>query len=268
MAGTDRPPAYQWFPRDFAAKMQTLGVRDAVELAYRRALDASWDSGAYGVGTLEEWLRWGRVKDSQATLKAGLATLLQHETQAQPDGTLVQFRMVTHRHEQVVRALLAAKHGAKGGRKSRGGKRRKPPFTEPTANLTQPQPPASAFASASASAEKEKTNTPGRAARGPEREPKGFAEFYESAYPRRDGRRAAAKAFAAALKRHPDYRPEHLCDGARLFAEQAAAAGTEPRFIPMPATWLNQDRFREFFDESGDDHAPENQAPVAAVIPE
>jgi hypothetical protein len=77
-------------------------------------------------------------------------------------------------------------------------------------------------------------------------EPEGFPEFY-SIYPRKDGRREAARAFRGALKRHPDYGPSDLESAAELFAE--ACKTKEKEYIPFPATWLNQDRFREFFDE-------------------
>lgn len=81
-----------------------------------------------------------------------------------------------------------------------------------------------------------------------EGEPEGFEAFYD-AYPRRDARRAAAISFARALKRHPSYSPEDVAAAAGLYAQQVKAEGREKQFIPMPATWLNQDRFREFFDE-------------------
>lgn len=84
-----------------------------------------------------------------------------------------------------------------------------------------------------------------------EREHPAFPAAY-AAFPRRDGRRAAAKAFDSALKRHPTYTPEDLVWAAGKYAERVKADGIEPRFIAMPATWLNQDRFREYFDEESD----------------
>lgn len=102
----------------------------------------------------------------------------------------------------------------------------------------------------------EKKNLISRRRSAAEREPVGFVSFYES-YPRRDGRRAAAKAFEAALKRHPEYRGLDLAAAAKVFAGQCQREGKEARFIPMPATWLNQDRFREFFDEG----IPDAQTP-------
>ena len=150
MLQDERPPAFQWFPRDFAAKMRLLNVGDEAELAYRRALDASWDAGNFGCGTLAEWLRWGRA--TEGPLKAALATLLESETQPQPDGTLVQFRMMLHRHEQIDRRLKAIQYGSEGGRKSRRRNNSKGAPSHPQATPKAAQPPASAFASASAAA--------------------------------------------------------------------------------------------------------------------
>lgn len=83
----------------------------------------------------------------------------------------------------------------------------------------------------------------------PEAEPEGFAEFYAAA-PRRTGRRAAAKAFAAALKRHPDLEAQDLVNAVGAYARRAQREGIEDRFIPHPATWLNQDRFLEEFADA------------------
>ena len=54
-------------------------------------------------------------------------------------------------------------------------------------------------------------------------------------YPRRVAKEAAAKGFAAAVKRGVE--PEQLIQGARRYA--AERAGQEPRFTKHPATWLN-----------------------------
>jgi len=81
-----------------------------------------------------------------------------------------------------------------------------------------------------------------------EREPDGFTAFYvDGAYPRKDARRAAAKAFVSALKRHPDLSADDLVWAAGKYREQVEREGREERFVPMPATWLNQDRFLEYF---------------------
>ncbi|EHM01405.1 hypothetical protein HMPREF9946_02144 [Acetobacteraceae bacterium AT-5844] len=68
-------------------------------------------------------------------------------------------------------------------------------------------------------------------------EPEGFAEFYE-AYPRRDKRVAAARAFPAAVKAAGGV--EALMQHLRAFE-----FSPEKRFVPHPATWLNERRWRD-----------------------
>jgi len=55
-------------------------------------------------------------------------------------------------------------------------------------------------------------------------------------YPRKVGKRAAAKAFAAAAKRAP---VEDICRG--LGAQLPTLAAMDPRYVKHPTTWLNQD---------------------------
>jgi hypothetical protein len=65
-----------------------------------------------------------------------------------------------------------------------------------------------------------------------------FDEWYEI-YPRHVGKGAAEKAYAKALK---DVDPETLIERARRFA---AKPPDDPKFIPHPATWLNQKRWED-----------------------
>jgi hypothetical protein len=64
-----------------------------------------------------------------------------------------------------------------------------------------------------------------------------FAEFYD-AYPRKIGRKAAEKKFRTAVK---TVDPQVIIDAAHRFA--TAQARADPKFIPHPATWLNQGRW-------------------------
>jgi hypothetical protein len=66
-------------------------------------------------------------------------------------------------------------------------------------------------------------------------EPEGFAAFYDC-YPLKKGRRAAAKAYGEALKRAP---AGIILTGAQRYATEMA--GTEPKYIKHPTTWLNGD---------------------------
>lgn len=61
-----------------------------------------------------------------------------------------------------------------------------------------------------------------------------FEEFYR-AYPRRVQRRAAEKAWLKAVKLKID--PQSMIDSAVRFA--STKQGTEVKYIPYPATWLN-----------------------------
>ena len=65
--------------------------------------------------------------------------------------------------------------------------------------------------------------------------PSAFDEWWE-AYPRRDGKIAARKAFDRALKNR-QATVDELIAGARRYA--AARAGQDPKFTKVPTTWLN-----------------------------
>jgi hypothetical protein len=72
----------------------------------------------------------------------------------------------------------------------------------------------------------------------PKAKPKLDGETFESfwaVYPRRVAKEAAARAFAAAVKRSVD--AETLIAGAQRYAVERA--GQEPRYTKHPATWLN-----------------------------
>jgi hypothetical protein len=81
-------------------------------------------------------------------------------------------------------------------------------------------------------------------------EPDGFAEFWD-AYPKKADKRAAEKAYRAAVKRKAA--PAHLLASAKRYA--AVTRTTEPRFIKNPATWLNAGAY---------DDAPAEQLPQAS----
>jgi hypothetical protein len=102
--------------------------------------------------------------------------------------------------------------------------------------------------------EEEETKSKTRSRALAERDPEGFTEGYKT-YPRRIGRRAASRAFEAALKRHPTLKAADLAWVMGEFGRQMLAGGKDPEFIPYPATWLNQDRFLEFMEEDDETQA-------------
>lgn len=76
-----------------------------------------------------------------------------------------------------------------------------------------------------------------------------FEEFWDI-YPRRTGKKAAAKAYRSALK---DTDADTLNAAAKAYA--SSMAGKDQKFIPHPTTWLNQGRWED---------EPETQSPSAA----
>ncbi|MEV5606981.1 hypothetical protein [Streptomyces sp. NPDC052225] len=83
--------------------------------------------------------------------------------------------------------------------------------------------------------------------------PAGFEDFWQ-AYPRKVAKGSARTAYVKAVKRGAD--PATVTAAAAKHAAQWRAAHTEVRFIPHPATWLNQERYE---DET--DPTPAHQQP-------
>lgn len=75
-----------------------------------------------------------------------------------------------------------------------------------------------------------------------EREPTRPSDFdaFWAAYPRKVGKRAAAKAFHAAARRAD---PEAITRAAAAYAADPNLP--EPEFVPHPSTWLSQDRWHD-----------------------
>ena len=71
---------------------------------------------------------------------------------------------------------------------------------------------------------------------------KQFNEFYEL-YPRKQARRNAEKSFNSAIKRGTH--PYVIINAAKQFAVLVEERNTETRYIPHPATWLNQERWQD-----------------------
>lgn len=78
------------------------------------------------------------------------------------------------------------------------------------------------------------------AASQPEGDPR-FAEFWQ-AYPRKVERRAAERAWRAAIKRKVD--PELMISSAKIYAQKIT--GTEPRFVKHASSWLNAGAYEDF----------------------
>lgn len=95
----------------------------------------------------------------------------------------------------------------------------------------------------------EKSNTP-IVPKGDERD-LGFDQFW-SAYPRRENKKAALKAWRATADHRPPIEP--LLAALHVFTESDQWVRSDGQFIPHPSTWLNGHRW----SEAGDDLDPEN----------
>ena len=81
-----------------------------------------------------------------------------------------------------------------------------------------------------------------------------FIEFWKI-YPRRIGRKTASKSFHKFDEKHYS----KILYSTNLFARDNI--GTEERFIPHPTTWLNQERWLDYFelDEVGNVIGPKEK---------
>lgn len=68
-----------------------------------------------------------------------------------------------------------------------------------------------------------------------------FDEFWSS-YPKKQGKRAARKAWDSAVKRAY---PREVLVGLERFCDHAA--GMDSRYVPHPSTWLNGDRWEDVY---------------------
>ncbi len=69
-----------------------------------------------------------------------------------------------------------------------------------------------------------------------------FEQFWNY-YPRKVGKLDAIKAFSSVIRQ--GYKAEDISAGALAFAEMCRREGTEPRFVPYPATWLRAGRWMD-----------------------
>lgn len=86
--------------------------------------------------------------------------------------------------------------------------------------------------------EVEGEKTPSASSKTPQHDSNGAFESFWTVYPRRVGKGNASKAFNLALRK---VALADLMAGASRAAKEFA--GTDPKFIPYPATWLNGERW-------------------------
>lgn len=87
-----------------------------------------------------------------------------------------------------------------------------------------------------------------------------FTEWWPH-YPKKVKKLDAEKAYRAALKR--GVTPKELLDGLQRQKAAWKAKGTEPQYIPYPATWLRAGSWEDELDTP----APATEAPASAINP-
>lgn len=94
----------------------------------------------------------------------------------------------------------------------------------------------------------------------PQKPADGFAEWWPH-YPKKVKKLDAEKAYRAALKR--GVTPKELLDGLQRQKAAWKAKGTEPQYIPYPATWLRAGSWEDELDTP----APSTDSPAPAINP-
>lgn len=104
------------------------------------------------------------------------------------------------------------------------------------------------------------TSTPEAPAKPTEKPADGFTEWWPH-YPKKVKKLDAEKAYRAALKR--GVTPKELLDGLQRQKAAWKAKGTEPQYIPYPATWLRAGSWEDELDTP----APSTDSPAPAINP-
>lgn len=102
--------------------------------------------------------------------------------------------------------------------------------------------------------------TPEAPAKPTEKPADGFTEWWPH-YPKKVKKLDAEKAYRAALKR--GVTPKELLDGLQRQKAAWKAKGTEPQYIPYPATWLRAGSWEDELDTP----APSADSPAPAINP-
>lgn len=96
----ERPPSFQFYPRDFLADMQIHGIGVGLGGRYLWALCCSWMTDTPGVAAEEQWVAWmGLTGEQWISVREKMLACFKVGS----DGKLVQKRMVEEREAQRLR---------------------------------------------------------------------------------------------------------------------------------------------------------------------
>ena len=151
-------------------------------------------------------------------------------------------------------ATLASGHPGRIDGWDESGTRRREDAERGYAREETPEAPASAPTPAPA------TPAPKGPAKPAEKPADGFTEWWPH-YPKKVKKLDAEKAYRAALKR--GVTPKELLDGLQRQKAAWKAKGTEPQYIPYPATWLRAGSWEDELDTP----TPSTDSPAPAINP-
>ena len=226
-------PYMKWYPTDY--RRDTALLSRMANLAYRCLLERLWELDGYLPLDMK---RLARLVDFTVPQFTRIWPEIEHFFVVE-DGQISSAR--------VLRDLKTAQNRSKTNQKSAEKRWKKESGIE--SNPLKQNEPTDANAYANAMNTNTNTNTIKEekipsVSRSSEAE-RHFDEFWDL-YPRKQGKGAAKRKFLTVSK---TTQFSDLMDGLRRSIDHWEAKGTEPQFIPLPATWLNQGRWE---DELGD----------------
>ena len=213
-------PAFQFYAADYLADENVALMTLEEEGAYIRALAYCWREGSLPADNeLLSRLLKGASNQTLTNLRKCFKVGSQDSTR------LFHSRLEKEREKQRIWKEKSAEAGRRSGKVRKEKKLQIEPILNQPSNLVEPK-------SNSSSSSSKKVILPSS--------PKAQIETIYGLYPRKVGKVPAFKAIDKALRTKPF---EELLLAVQAFARKVSQDGTEPQFIPHPATWFNAGRW-------------------------
>lgn len=241
-------PAFQFYWSDFINGTSAMTPEEVG--GYIRLLCYQWDNGY--------------IPDDDKAISA--ITRCQSEAIASirvkfglcPDGFLRNGRLESVRHAQMQFRAKQAENGKKGGKRTQN-KPKPIPKTKPPLLPDEPQ----------RGGQNQALCTPTSSSKEEEGSRRESAELIYKKYPRKVGKPEAIKALVSALATTP---AETITRSLDDWIAKWTADGTEPNFIPYPATWIRRKPWDDekplplFAETLSAPPSPENDPPIVPLI--
>lgn len=261
----DQNPWDKWFWSDFESDfgLRACGLKAQGLWMRMLSLMAKSKTKGYlldGTKQMESKALAKLVGESVEEIDRLIAELFEHGVPSKDlTGTIYNRRMARQGYLSKVRSEAGKKGGRPKKQNENLGDFEK---SKPKAPSASASAYASASASDSASDPQNEGGKKGPAAvgKGSKTKPKnkadlpdGFEEFWK-AYPRKTAKADAVKAWLALTRKNPDGTrrgdPKEVLRAVGGYLDEIAKLGTEPQFIKYPATFLRDDRWRDYISGS------------------